>query len=70
LLSNCESQQIFGPARFAPKLLIYLLHKYCLLSALLMKAMNDGCTPLMAATIKGLTSVVAVLMRWIAGIRY
>jgi hypothetical protein len=35
LLSTCESQQIFGPARFAQKLLMYQIHKYCLFSALL-----------------------------------
>ena len=35
LLSTCESPQIFDPARFAQKLLIYQIHKYCLFSALL-----------------------------------
>jgi len=34
-----------------------------------MTAMDDGCTPLMAATIGRHTSVVAVLRRWTAGIR-
>jgi len=35
LLSTCESQQIFGPARSAQKPMIYQTHKYCLFSALL-----------------------------------
>jgi len=36
----------------------------------LMTALDDGCTPLMAATNRGHTSVVAVLRRWAADIRY
>ena len=35
-----------------------------------MTAMDDGFTPLMAATNGGHTYVVSALMRWTAGIRY
>jgi hypothetical protein len=59
-----ESHWVVVTARGHDTVLVVLLEVGALI-----KATDDGRTPLMAATNGGHTSIVAVMRRWTAGIR-